>query len=117
MKKVILNDVILGLNGETVTENSQPVMGTNGQMQMQQIPNKFGKAVLAGLLRVQTASDAETEAKFNLANQINDNLKLTVPTVIELSDEDFAFVKSVMDRQPLLIKARFLDMVEAQNAV
>jgi len=115
MKKVILNDVILGLNGETVTENSQPVMGQNGQMTMNQIPQKFGKAILAALLRIQTATDAETEAKFNLATQINDNLKLNAPTVIELADEDFAFVQGVMARQPLLIKARFLEMVEAQN--
>ena len=115
MKNVILNGLILGLNGETVTEQGRPVVGENGQQQVSNIPIKFGKAVLAALLRTQTKDDADVAAKFALANQINDNLKLSSPTVIELNDDDFDFVKKVMARQPLLVAARFLDMVADQN--
>ena len=115
MKKVILNDVILGLNGETVTEQGRTVIGENGQPQASSIPTKFGKVVLAALLRIQTKDDADVAAKFALANQINDNLKLTAPTVIELADDDFDFAKKVMSRQPLIVAARFLDMVADQN--
>ena len=123
MKKVILNAHILDLDGAVVNTQTSRVAidatgkvitDANGQPIREQKPLLFGKIALDALVRVSTKTDDEAKAKFALATALNDNIKET-NTVIELDDLDYEFVAGIISRQPLIVKARFLEMVEAQN--
>lgn len=125
MKKVILNAVILDLEGAVITAgtqrvaidgNGQVIKDAQGQPIREQKPMTFGKIALDALVRATTKDDAEAKDKFALANQINDNLKLVAPAELQLEDADYDFVAGIIARQPLIVKARFIEMVEAQNA-
>lgn len=124
MKKVILNAEIVDLSGVVLAtqtgkiltdETGKYVTDVNGQPVRETKPILFGKIILDSLLRVTTKTDDEAKSKFVLASKLNDNLKLSAPTEMELSDEDFEFATTVISRQPLIIKARFLEMVELSN--
>jgi len=115
MKKVILNETILGLNGETLAQAGRPTMADGKVVTPQPTKILFGIPILQALLQSQTKDEAETDAKFALANTINDALKSSTPVEIDLSEADFAFAQNVMLRQPLLIKKRWYDMVERLN--
>ena len=125
MKKVILNGTITDLDGNVqqmqsgriaIGANGLPVADAMGNP-IREVKNQtFGRFVLDALLQSPTKDDAETQAKFALCERINENLKLAAPTELELSDTEFETVSQTMSRQRLLIKARWLEMVEGLNA-
>jgi hypothetical protein len=116
MKKVILNAAVLGLNNEVINvPTGRTIMGENNVQRQETRPVKFGFEVLKAIMGVQTKTDEEATAKWAFAKSVNENLNVETPTVMELSDEDFAFVQNVMSRQPLTVKARFIEMVAEQN--
>ena len=116
MKNVILNAPVLGLNGETlVAQTGRTVAGQNGQLQAEQAPIVFGKLALDSIIRSRTQTDEQNEILFNLAEKLNNIVKVTTPQTLELSDEEFEAVKAAIDREAVIVKARFLQMVEELN--
>ena len=118
MKKVILNAVVLGLNGETlVTNTGRTLTGQDGQQSAEQLPILFGKVALDTIIRSRTKDDEQTQLLCDLSVKLNETILLDTPEVLELSDEEFLAVKQSIDREALIVKARFLQMVEAQNPI
>ncbi|MDD3405928.1 MAG: hypothetical protein PHH23_06655 [Paludibacteraceae bacterium] len=117
MKKLLLNDTIKGLNDETVsTQTGRYVTEETGARVAEITPVKFGSLALAKILRSRTGTDAEATALFDLGQRINENLALATPTQIEVSDEEFATIKGAIDSEAVVVKARFIEMVESLNA-
>jgi len=117
MKKVILNAPILGLNGETIVSPTGRVFtGENGVQSQEQKPLTFAQTALNTIIRSRTRSDEEAAQLFALAEKLNNTLKASAPEILELSDEDFTVVKEAIDREAVIVKARFLQMVEDLNA-
>ncbi|GEM_PF-1262995 len=117
MKKVILNAPILGLNGEViVSPTGRVITGEGGVQSQEQKPLTFAQTALNTIIRSRTRTDEEAEALFALAEKLNNTLKVSTPETLELSDEEFAAVKEAIDREAVIVKARFLQMVEELNA-
>ena len=71
MKKVILNAVVLGLNGETVTvATGRTLRGENGVPTQETKAVKFAEVALGVIIRSTTNTDEETNAKFDLAKML-----------------------------------------------
>lgn len=109
MKKVILNDTIVGLRGDVLMDydytGAEPTL----------LPVKFGSFALNFVLSATTESDEDTMLYFSLAEKLQENLNLDKPTELELSDEWYAIVYNAMKPQAVLVKARFLQMVAKLN--
>ena len=113
MKKVILNNTILGLNNEPVVDyTGKYVVDDKGNQVPETAKVKFGQIALDAIIRMGSQTDEDALALFNLAEKLNENLKLTEPTAIELTQFELDTVKSIMDNQPVIIKARFLQIIK-----
>jgi hypothetical protein len=115
MKKVILNAPILDLNNQAVTAPTGRAMVTEQGQQQEIAPIKFGKLAVDAIVRASTRTDEEALQAFDLAAKINESLKLSEPTQLELSDEEFEMVSKAIARREVIVKARFLQMVETLN--
>ena len=116
MKNVILNAPVLGLNGETlVTNTGRTLTSQDGTQSAEQLPIMFGKVALDTIIRSRTKDDAQTQLLFDLSIKLNATVNVSTPEVLTLSDEEFLAVKQSIDREAVIVKARFLQMVEAQN--
>lgn len=108
MKRVILNEILTGINGEVIVDyDYQTVQG-----EPRTLPMTFGRLILRDLLNQGTATDDDAMRLYGFAERINANLLLDAPTVMELSDEEFSDVKEIISGQPLIVKAKFLKMLE-----
>ena len=111
MKTLTLNAPILGLNGETLVDyTGRYVADENGNQVPETTEIKFGKLALNAIVRMGSETDEQALMLFGLAEKLNENLKLAEPAEMELSQEEFDVVKRVIDGQPVIIKARFLQM-------
>ncbi len=112
MKTVLLNGSILGLNNEKLVDyTGRYIMDENGNQVPETNEIKFGKLALDAIIRMGSENDEQALMLFGLAEKLNENLKLAEPTEMELSQEEFEIVKRVIDNQPVIVKARFLQMV------
>ena len=113
MKKLVLNAPISGLNGEPLVDyTGRYVQDDNGNQVPEMVNIKFGKIALDAIIRMGSQTDEDALALFNLAEKLNENLKLTEPTAIELTQFELDTVKSIIDNQPVIIKARFLQIIK-----
>lgn len=112
MKKIVLNAPILGLNGEPLVDyTGRYIQDENGSQIPETTNIKLGKLALDAIIRMGTDTDEQALTVFGLAEKLNENLKLVEPTEFELTQEEFDIVKRVIDSQPVIIKARFLQMI------
>ncbi len=118
MKKVILNAPILGLKGEKVVDHTgNYILNDEGQNVPEVVEVKFGKLALDGIVRSGTENDEQALLAFSLAEKLQANLEQKKPTEMELTDDEFQWVYGVITQQPVIVKARFLQMVTNLNKV
>lgn len=111
MKKVVLNAPIMGLNNEPLVDYTGRYVADDNGNQVPEIVNiKFGKIALDAIIRMGTETDEQAITMFGLAEKLNENLKQPEPAEMELTQEEFEIVKRVIDSQPVIVKARFLQM-------
>ncbi len=116
MKNLLLNGSILGLNDETiVTDSGRFRLNDNGERVNVAKPLKFAELVLSKIIRSRTNTDEEAEQLFALAEKLNANLQLEEPTQMEVSDDEYKIIKNAIDSEAVIVKARFLQMVEELN--
>lgn len=115
MKNVILNGAILDLDGATLSQPTGKIITVDDRSQ-----SELAKVTFAGLAkrtviasRVQT--DAESEILFALAVKLNDTSKVAEPETLQLTDDELLWVKKAIDREPIIIRHRFAEMVADQN--
>lgn len=117
MKKVILNAPILGIKNEIlVSETGRYLTDENGQQYPETIQIKFGRIALDVIIRSGTETDEQALLLFALSEKLQANLDVAEPTEMELTDEEFEWVKRAIDSQAVIVKARFLKMVQEANA-
>lgn len=117
MKKVVLNDIIIGLKNDTiVTETGRYIADKEGMQVAETVPVKFGEIALQTIINQPTGTDEEALQLFVLGEKLQQNLDTEKPTEITLDDAEFAYVNEAIARQPVIVKARFLQMVERLNA-
>jgi len=117
MKKVILNDSILDLNNVEVLAATGKTIQEGEQFKQEVLPICFGKFAFDAILKMPTQTDEAAYLAFDLASKINANMKLSKPTVIELTDEEFELVNKAISRRELIVKVRFLQMVSELNPI
>lgn len=111
MKKLVLNAPVLGLNGEPLVDyTGRYIQDENGNQVPETTNIKFGKLALDAIIRMGSETDEQALLLFGLAEKLNENLKEPEPAEMELSAEEFEIVKRVIDSQPVIVKARFLQM-------
>ncbi len=116
MKKLILNAPILGLKGEIIVDfTGNSILNEKGEPIPETTEVKFGKVALDTIVRSGTETDEQTLLAFSLAEKLQENLELKEPTEMELTDEEYQWVYSAISQQAVIIKARFLQMVEKLN--
>ena len=116
MKKLILNAPILGLNGEVLVGQTGRMLDIRGTQRPEQEPIKFATIAMRSIIQSRTQTDEETYKLVDLAERLNAVSKLSEPAEIEVSDEDFEVIRSVINREAVIVKARFLQMVEEVNS-
>ncbi len=115
-KKVILNAPILGLKGEKVVDHTgNYVTNEEGREVPEVVELKFGKIALDNIVRSGTETDEQALLAFSLAEKLQTNLEEKEPTEIELSEDEFNWVRGAISQQAVIVKARFLQMVEKLN--
>lgn len=115
MKRLLLNGLISGLNGETIVTNSGRFhINENDERTETAVPVKFAVLALNKIIRSRTSTDEEAETLFSIAEKLNTNLQLE-PTEIEVTDDAFKIIKNAIDSEAVIVKARFLQMVAELN--
>ncbi len=116
MKKVILNAPILGLKGEIIVDfTGNSLLNEKGESVPETTEVKFGKIALDTIVRSGTETDEQALLALSLAEKLQANLELKEPTEMELTNEEYQWVYGAIIQQPVIIKARFLQMVENLN--
>ncbi len=111
-----MNAPILGLKGEKVVDHTgNYILNKEGENVPEMVELKFGKLALDGIVRSGTENDEQALLAFSLAEKLQTNLDKKKPTEMELTDDEFQWVYGVITQQPVIIKARFLQMVEELN--
>lgn len=113
---LVLNTPILGLNDRPIRFQTAQTAHTGSRLEQPvTAPMSLGEVLLRTLTQQTTATDAEALSIFTLCENINSNLQQPENTVLQVPDADYATIKAVIDLQPAIIKARFLQMVAANN--
>lgn len=117
MKKVLLNDVILGLRKEVlVAETGKYISDERGMQVAETLPVKFGKLAIDVIYNSPTETYDESMLLFDLLEKLQSNLDVVAPTELELSDTEFDYVERAIAGQAVIVKARFRQMVQRLNA-
>jgi hypothetical protein len=118
MKKVILNEPIRNSAGDIIASETGRVLpampGREPQREVKPITfASIANRVIEGMQGVE--SDEEVKRLDAISKTLVATLKNELPDEIELPDEDFETIKKVIDRQSVVVRARFLEMVESLN--
>jgi len=116
MKKVILNGTISDLNGKPILlETGKVTLNENNEPVREIVQQKFGRILPDMLIRMGSLTDEQADLLVNLAEKINENMKLETPTEMELSDDEFMVCYQIMAQREAITKARFNAMVKTLN--
>lgn len=114
---LILNTPILGLNSRPLRFQTAQTAHTPTLLEQPvTAPLSFGELLLRTLSQKTTSTDDEATTLYTLCQTINTNLLAAEGTVLTVSDSDYTLIKAVIDQQPVVVKARFIEMVNAKNA-
>ncbi|MDR3706647.1 MAG: hypothetical protein P4L28_12170 [Paludibacteraceae bacterium] len=114
---LILNIPILGLNGRALRFQTAQIAHTPSHLEQPVTATlSFGQVLLRTLTQKATDTDADALAILTLCESINSNLQAAEGTPLVVTDTDYSIIVAVMAKQPAIIKARFLQMVAANNA-
>jgi hypothetical protein len=113
---LLLNTPILGLNGRALRFQTAQTAHTPSHLEQPVTGHlSFGELLLRTLTQKATDTDADALAILTLCESINANLQAAEGTLLVVTDADYATIKAVVALQPAIIKARFLQMVAANN--
>lgn len=117
MKKLILNAPIYGLNGEVLVGQTGRMLGdVRGTQRPEQEPVRFASIAVRGIIQSRTQTDEETLKLVELAERLNVVSKNPEPVEIELTDDEYDVIRNIINREAVIVKARFLQMVEEVNS-
>ncbi len=118
MKKVVLNQPIRNSAGDVIASETGRVLpaipGREPQREVKPITFAgIANRVIEGMQGIET--DQEVKRLDAISKILVATQKVETPEEIDLQDEDFATVKKIIDRQSVVVRARFLEMVEGLN--
>lgn len=118
MKKVILNQPLKNSAGDVIASETGRVinMPAGQQPQREVKPVTFAgitNRVVEGLQNVET--DEEVIRLDALSKVLVATSKVTEAQELDLSDADFETIKKIIDRQSVVVRARFIEMVALLN--
>ena len=114
---LILNTPLIGLNGRPLRFQTAQIAHTPSHLEQPvTAPMSLGEVLLRALSQQATNTDADALAILTLCESINTNLQAAEGTLLVVSDTDYSTIYAVMAEQPAIIKARFLQMVAANNS-
>lgn len=109
MIKLKLNELLTNLDG------SQVIYTSYKSGQKIEAGYKFCNILYDFIMNKRTVSDSETIFYYTLAKKLYNLSQLAEPTIEEFTDEEYMLCQELLKNQPLIVKARFLEMVDELN--
>lgn len=116
MKKLVLNQPILGLDGEVIASRTGRVFqGRDGSERPEVAPLIFADSVKRAALGTKVKTDEEVASMIALANKMIATLSVKSADTVEVTEEEFTIIKKVVDNESVIARYRFLEMVKELN--
>lgn len=106
--KVILNEIIKDIQGNEIVRDA--IVNNN----LVQRPVKLCDILYDGLLAYRPYEDSVIMRCYKLAKKMVD-LSNADAQEIEITNEEFALCQDIMKRQDMIIRAKFIEMVDTLN--
>lgn len=110
MIKLKLNELLTNLDG------SQVIYTSYKSGQKVSAGYKFCNILYDLIMNKRTTSDSETLFYYTLAKKLYNLSQLTEPIEEEFTEEEYMLCQNLLKDQPLIVKARFLEMVNELNS-
>jgi len=117
MKQVILNQPIVGLDGEVIASRTGRVFqNRDGSERPEVAPLIFADLVKRAALGTKVKTDEEVASMVALANKMIATLAVKEPDTIQVTEEEYTIIKRVIDNESVIARYRFLKMVASLNS-
>lgn len=119
MKKLILNEPIRNNAGEVIVSETGRVLppAVSGRDPQREVkPITFAGIINQVIESIPNpGTDEDVRRLDNLSKAMIEVLAAQAPSEVEVGDADFEVIKSIIDKQRQVVRARFLEMVDKLN--